>query len=139
MSQGNQMERRTIIHIDLDSFFVSVEQVLDPKLKGKSVVVGGKPDRRGVVATASYEARAFVLHSGMQRRAFEFNDRFFPRSHSHLIFVININNNFIQFCYQIHFIYPLYFIIILSLLFISTIFWLIFVYFLVIYILFYSI
>ncbi|MBE9512871.1 MAG: DNA polymerase IV [Chloroflexi bacterium] len=59
------MARRTIIHIDLDSFFVSVEQVLNPELQGKPVVVGGKPDRRGVVATASYEARAFGLHSGM--------------------------------------------------------------------------
>ena len=59
------MARRTIIHIDLDSFFVSVEQVLNPELKGKPVVVGGRPDRRGVVATASYEARAFGLHSGM--------------------------------------------------------------------------
>ena len=59
------MARRTIIHIDLDSFFVSVEQVINPELKGKPVVVGGRPDRRGVVATASYEARAFGLHSGM--------------------------------------------------------------------------
>ena len=59
------MERRTIIHIDLDSFFVSVEQVLNPELKSKLVVVGGKADRRGVVATASYEARVFGLHSGM--------------------------------------------------------------------------
>jgi len=59
------MARRTIIHIDLDSFFVSVEQVLNPELKGRFVVVGGRPDRRGVVATASYEARAFGLHSGM--------------------------------------------------------------------------
>ncbi len=59
------MASRTIIHIDLDSFFVSVEQVLNPELKGKPVVVGGRPDRRGVVATASYEARAFGLHSGM--------------------------------------------------------------------------
>jgi DNA polymerase-4 len=59
------MASRTIIHIDLDSFFVSVEQVLNPEPKGKPVVVGGKPDRRGVVATASYEARAFGLHSAM--------------------------------------------------------------------------
>jgi DNA polymerase-4 len=59
------MKRRTIIHIDLDSFFVSVERVLNPELKDKPVVVGGRPDRRGVVATPSYEARAFGLHSGM--------------------------------------------------------------------------
>jgi DNA polymerase-4 len=53
------------MHIDLDAFFVSVEQVSNPELRGKPVVVGGKPDRRGVVATASYEARAFGLHYGM--------------------------------------------------------------------------
>ncbi len=53
------------MHIDLDAFFVSVEQVLNPELRGKPVVVGGRPDRRGVVASASYEARAFGLHAGM--------------------------------------------------------------------------
>ncbi len=53
------------MHIDLDAFFVSVEQVDNPNLKGRPVVVGGKPERRGVVAAASYEARAFGLHAGM--------------------------------------------------------------------------
>ncbi len=56
---------RRIIHIDLDAFFVSVEQAEKPELRGKPVVVGGRPDRRGVVASASYEARAFGLHAGM--------------------------------------------------------------------------
>jgi len=54
-----------IMHIDLDAFFVSVEQAANPELKGKPVVVGGRPDQRGVVASASYEARAFGLHAGM--------------------------------------------------------------------------
>jgi DNA polymerase-4 len=59
------MMTRRIMHIDLDAFFVSVEQVANPELRGKLVVVGGKPERRGVVAAASYEARAFGLHAGM--------------------------------------------------------------------------
>jgi len=56
---------RCIFHIDLDAFFVSVEQALNPKLKGKPVIVGGDPESRGVVASASYEARPFGIHAGM--------------------------------------------------------------------------
>ncbi len=56
---------RCIFHIDLDAFFVSVEQALEPKLKGKPVIVGGDPERRGVVSSASYEAREFGIHAGM--------------------------------------------------------------------------
>jgi len=56
---------RHIFHIDLDAFFVSVEQVLNPRLRGKAVIVGGDPERRGVVASASYQARPFGIHAGM--------------------------------------------------------------------------
>lgn len=55
---------RTIVHLDLDSFFVSVERLLDSRLNGRPILVGGTGDR-GVVSAASYEARPFGVHSGM--------------------------------------------------------------------------
>lgn len=55
-----------ILHIDMDAFFASCEQARDPALRGKPLIIGGNPgDLRGVVSTASYEARAFGVHSAM--------------------------------------------------------------------------
>jgi len=56
---------RWILHMDLDAFFASVEELLNPDLKGKAIIVGGSPEHRGVVSSASYPARKFGVRSAM--------------------------------------------------------------------------
>ena len=60
-------DQRTILHLDLDSFFVSVECIAHPELKGRPVLIGADSDR-GVVASCSYEARRFGIRSAMPMR-----------------------------------------------------------------------
>src|SRR5512144_1832493 len=55
---------RVVMHLDMDAFFAAVEEKLNPRLRGKALLVGGT-ERRGVVAAASYPARAFGVHAGM--------------------------------------------------------------------------
>ncbi len=65
MADGQHPREPVIFHADMDAFFVSVEELFDPGLRGKAVIVGGVPNQRGVVSAASYEARKFGVHSAM--------------------------------------------------------------------------
>jgi DNA polymerase-4 len=62
------MKTPSVLHLDIDAFFAAVEELLDPSLKGKPLIVGGLAHERGVVCTASYAARRFGVHSGMALR-----------------------------------------------------------------------
>ncbi|HPS53768.1 MAG TPA: DNA polymerase IV [Phycisphaerae bacterium] len=64
-TSGSMSDIRRIIHVDMDEFFAAVEKLDNPELRGRPLLIGGSPRSRGVVSTASYEARAFGCHSAM--------------------------------------------------------------------------
>jgi len=84
---------RTIFHVDLDAFFVTVEQVLNPDLRGKPVIVGGRPEGRGVVASASYEARKFGVHAAMPLAKAK---RLCPRA----VFLVGNYHRYVEFSHR---------------------------------------
>lgn len=80
----SQVPVRKIIHIDMDAFYAAIEQRNNPRLRGKPVIVGGSPGRRGIVATCSYEARAYGIHSAMSSSEAH-------RRAPHAVFITNPN------------------------------------------------
>jgi DNA polymerase-4 len=88
-------QAKAIFHLDMDAFFVSVEELFDPALKGKAVVVGGQRDERGVVAAASYEARKFGVHSAMPLRTA-------AKLCPHAIFVDGHRHRYLEYSEKVH-------------------------------------
>ena len=86
---------KAIFHLDMDAFFVSVEELYDSSLKGKAVVVGGQRDERGVVAAASYEARKFGVHSAMPLRTA-------AKLCPHAIFVDGHRHRYLEYSTRVH-------------------------------------
>ncbi len=91
----NSAFTRTIFHVDMDAFFVSVEELYDPSLKGKAVVVGGQREERGVVSAASYAARKFGVHSAMPLRTA-------AKMCPHAIFVDGHPDRYREFSEKVH-------------------------------------
>jgi DNA polymerase IV len=98
MNRPENRSIRSILHVDMDAFFVSVEELENPSLQGKAVVVGGDPEGRGVVAAASYEARKFGVHSAMPLRTAK---KLCP----HAIFVRGRHEKYREYSEKIHAIF----------------------------------